>query len=279
MGLRNINLFKSFNLANKASSLYSRVFSNFSSNTIKKSKEQIKFHYDLGNKFYSKWLDRSMTYSSGIFENKNIVVIPSGQVVGLLRLLVKHCRGRKVVDEDAGKLVIALQVYSQGYAEIFPTANTSQQILPPGKLTHLDRLEAESIHIIREAMAEAENPVIVVDRYANSQGSVNNLIKLAELLQAPVVEQMGRMNFPNTHYLRQGAGVAAQADVILSLEVKDTWNIVNRTRDKPDLPYSKRTKPDVKIITLGMTEVIFRSNYQDMNRFFSADLSIIGDGS
>ncbi|OUU80256.1 MAG: hypothetical protein CBC38_02355 [Gammaproteobacteria bacterium TMED78] len=127
-------------------------------------------------------------------------------------------------------------------------------------------------------LAEAENPVIVVDRYANSQGSVNNLIKLAELLQAPVVEQMGRMNFPNTHYLRQGAGVAAQADVILSLEVKDTWNIVNRTRDKPDLPYSKRTKPDVKIITLGMTEVIFRSNYQDMNRFFSADLSIIGDG-
>ena len=72
LGLRNINLFKSFNLANKASSLYSRVFSNFSSNTIKKSKEQIKFHYDLGNKFYSKWLDRSMTYSSGIFENRDI---------------------------------------------------------------------------------------------------------------------------------------------------------------------------------------------------------------
>ena len=28
-------------------------------------------------------------------------------------------------------------------------------------MTHLDRLEAESIHIIREVMAEAENPVML----------------------------------------------------------------------------------------------------------------------
>ena len=34
------------------------------------SRKNIKFHYDLGNDFYSKWLDGSMTYSSAIFENK-----------------------------------------------------------------------------------------------------------------------------------------------------------------------------------------------------------------
>ena len=35
------------------------------------------------------------------------------------------------------------------------------QIPPPGALTHLQRLEAESIHILREVVAEAENPVML----------------------------------------------------------------------------------------------------------------------
>lgn len=40
-------------------------------NSKKKSKSNIKFHYDLGNDFYSKWLDKSMTYSSALFEKNN----------------------------------------------------------------------------------------------------------------------------------------------------------------------------------------------------------------
>ena len=36
------------------------------------SKKNISSHYDLGNNFYSKWLDKSMTYSSGIFINKKV---------------------------------------------------------------------------------------------------------------------------------------------------------------------------------------------------------------
>ena len=42
------------------------------SNTIAKSKKQISFHYDLGNNFYRCWLDKTMTYSSGIFLKKNV---------------------------------------------------------------------------------------------------------------------------------------------------------------------------------------------------------------
>ena len=40
-------------------------------NSKSQSKKNIKYHYDLGNKFYEKWLDRSMTYSSAIFDTKN----------------------------------------------------------------------------------------------------------------------------------------------------------------------------------------------------------------
>ena len=38
-------------------------------NTKKRSKENIAKHYDLGNDFFSLWLDETLTYSSAIFEN------------------------------------------------------------------------------------------------------------------------------------------------------------------------------------------------------------------
>ena len=41
----------------------------FIKNTKKKSKENIAKHYDLGNEFFSLWLDKTLTYSSAIFEN------------------------------------------------------------------------------------------------------------------------------------------------------------------------------------------------------------------
>ena len=39
--------------------------------TPSQSKKNIRYHYDLGNKFYEQWLDRTMTYSSAIFDKKN----------------------------------------------------------------------------------------------------------------------------------------------------------------------------------------------------------------
>ncbi len=36
-------------------------------NTLSGSKRNIQDHYDVGNDFYSLWLDRSMTYSAALF--------------------------------------------------------------------------------------------------------------------------------------------------------------------------------------------------------------------
>ncbi|MGH4139007.1 class I SAM-dependent methyltransferase [Clostridium sp.] len=38
--------------------------------TIKRSKDNIEFHYDIGNDFYKLWLDDNMTYSCGYFESE-----------------------------------------------------------------------------------------------------------------------------------------------------------------------------------------------------------------
>ena len=42
----------------------------FIKNTISRSKKNISKHYDLGNEFFSLWLDKTLTYSSAIFEKK-----------------------------------------------------------------------------------------------------------------------------------------------------------------------------------------------------------------
>ena len=43
----------------------------FKHNSKKGAKNNIKKHYDIGNNFYKKWLDPSMTYSSAIFDKNN----------------------------------------------------------------------------------------------------------------------------------------------------------------------------------------------------------------
>ncbi|KNF07196.1 putative fatty acid methyltransferase [Gottschalkia purinilytica] len=50
------------------SKLYRRISKSIS-NTKKKSKKDISFHYDIGNDFYKLWLDETMTYSCGYFKN------------------------------------------------------------------------------------------------------------------------------------------------------------------------------------------------------------------
>ena len=72
LGLKNINTIKSLKIKQRFFYKIKKLFALESSNTITKSKKQISFHYDLGNLFYSFWLDKSMTYSSAIFNKKNI---------------------------------------------------------------------------------------------------------------------------------------------------------------------------------------------------------------
>jgi len=43
----------------------------FNSNTKAGARRNIQYHYDLGNSFYEKWLDRTMTYSSARFATPN----------------------------------------------------------------------------------------------------------------------------------------------------------------------------------------------------------------
>ena len=139
---------------------------------------------------------------------------------------------------------------------------------------------------IREAarlLAAAERPVIVVDRAARSPAGVGLLVELAEALQAPVIDQGGRMNFPNSHYLKQNAGAGAliaNADVIIGLELSDYWATVNRFVDNglDGIGVNEAVvKPGTKLIGISSVGLVTKSNYQDFQRFQSLDVDMAGD--
>ena len=66
---------KNIKIIHKFSGIFDLQFVNliknfFIKNTKIKSKENISKHYDLGNDFFSLWLDNTLTYSSAIFDNQ-----------------------------------------------------------------------------------------------------------------------------------------------------------------------------------------------------------------
>jgi acetolactate synthase-1/2/3 large subunit len=129
-------------------------------------------------------------------------------------------------------------------------------------------------------LVAAENPVIVADRAARTPAGMTHLIELAETLQAPVIDQAARLNFPTRHPLnhsQRGREVIADADLILGLELTDFWGVVNSFRDQ--LQRSSRfIAPDgVKLISITAGDLYMKGNYQDIQRYPEVDLAIAAD--
>jgi len=72
-------------------------------NTKNRSKKNISKHYDLGNDFFSLWLDDTLTYSSAIFDNtsKNLSEAQNNKYQKLINL-IKPNNGDKVLEIGCG---------------------------------------------------------------------------------------------------------------------------------------------------------------------------------
>ena len=130
-------------------------------------------------------------------------------------------------------------------------------------------------------LANAQFPVIVVDRAARTPAGIGMLVELAELLQARVIDQGGRMNFPRTHYLMSPPTVVNNADVIIGLELSDFWAVVNSFTDNGENGgigrNGTRVKPDTKLISINSVDLNTKSNYQDFQRFQVIDVQMAAD--
>jgi cyclopropane-fatty-acyl-phospholipid synthase len=79
-------------------------------NTRWQAKRNIHAHYDLGNEFYARWLDRSMTYSSALFEGDLTRSLEQAQVSKYERILQR-------LDPRPGETILEIGCGWGGFAE------------------------------------------------------------------------------------------------------------------------------------------------------------------
>ena len=75
----------------------------FVKNTRARSKENISKHYDLGNEFFALWLDKTLTYSGAIFDerNKDLLNAQNNKYQKLIDL-IKPNNGDKILEIGCG---------------------------------------------------------------------------------------------------------------------------------------------------------------------------------
>ena len=133
---------------------------------------------------------------------------------------------------------------------------------------------------VAKLLVNAESPVLVTDRVARTPEGLARMIELAELLQAPVVDRNGRMNFPTRHPLnhteRAGA-VIGSADVVAGLELTDFWSAVNSVHEGVHSETHPSIKPGTKLISITANDLFAKSNYQDFQRYQPVDIAIAAD--
>ncbi|MGH9786439.1 MAG: thiamine pyrophosphate-binding protein, partial [Terriglobia bacterium] len=99
-----------------------------------------------------------------------------------------------------------------------PLAKSAKLRIPKLTLTSPPQGDSGAVAEAARLLVAAENPVIIADRLARTQAGMKHLMELAELLQAPVLDEAGRMNFPSRHPLNHSGrdrALIGSADVIL----------------------------------------------------------------
>ncbi|MEQ9452159.1 MAG: sulfate adenylyltransferase subunit CysD [Pseudomonadales bacterium] len=90
--------------------------------------------------------------------DKDALIWPHGELTGLCRQIVEQTGQHTQELEGGTRVTFALTAYDSASGKFVYPQTRSQ---PGESLSHLDRLEAESIHIMREVVSQAENPVML----------------------------------------------------------------------------------------------------------------------
>jgi len=103
LSAKNINIIYKFSGFFQFSLIQNFLKRNIFNNTKERSKKNISLHYDLGNEFFSKWLDKTLTYSCGIF-NSSSETLEKAQINKYNKLInmVKPKNGDKILEIGCG---------------------------------------------------------------------------------------------------------------------------------------------------------------------------------
>jgi thiamine pyrophosphate-dependent acetolactate synthase large subunit-like protein len=140
--------------------------------------------------------------------------------------------------------------------------------------------EHGAVQELARMLVAAESPLIVASRSARTPAGLQLLIELAETLQCGVIDQQRRMNFPSRHPLNQtlrARAAVAGADLILGLEVYDFFGVVHALGGQLLVIPKRITRPEVKLVSISSSDLFFKSNYQNFQRYQETDMCIAAD--
>jgi acetolactate synthase-1/2/3 large subunit len=129
-------------------------------------------------------------------------------------------------------------------------------------------------------IAHAERPVIIAEFAGRHPVAFSELRRLAELLGAPVIDGMGRLNLPTRHPLNFSGSdePLKDADLVLAIDVGDLSRALNRL-DRTTHEKQRRIPVTCTIIDLGLMELRSSKWSEDLGAFQPVDLSIVADSA
>ena len=170
-------------------------------------------------------------------------------------------------------LVVDTELQEQPVDRAELRLQTLSSVSPPGA-------DPAMIDKVAALLVAAKAPVIVAERAARTPAGLASMVALAELLNAPVIDKFGRLNFPTDHYLsqsfRQEALIPA-ADLILGLEVADLYGVLNSVADLPVRKARSVADPKAKIIAISAVYGLMKGNTQDIQRYAATDIALDAD--
>lgn len=154
---------------------YERLIRRFKG-SVKDSKENIKFHYDIGNDFYKLWLDDTMTYSCGYFKS------PTDTLYDAQKNKVSHILKKLNLKEGLSLLDIGC-----GWGELIISAAKNYKVKALGITLSSEQFESVKERIKREEL-EALVDVKLID-YRELKG-----MAFDRVVSVGMLEHVGKEN-------------------------------------------------------------------------------------
>lgn len=179
-------------------------------NNRRGSRRNIEFHYDLGNSFYVKWLDPSMTYSSALFEEQSISLAQA-----------QDAKYRKIVELariEPGDSVLEIGCGWGGFAEL--ATNTKDVSVVGLTLSKEQHAFAENRlkHLNRQDQAEFK-----LQDYRDHKGQYDAIVSIE------MFEAVGEKNWPSyfetLHDNLKPGGRAAVQVITIDEDRYDTYRV------------------------------------------------------
>jgi acetolactate synthase I/II/III large subunit len=134
-----------------------------------------------------------------------------------------------------------------------------------------------ALRLLAERLCAAERPLLIAGYAGRDPGAFDQLVELAELVGAGVVDTGWRLNFPNRHPLNVSASPAVEeADCILFVDVKDMGK-PTQSLDSTTRSVESRIGPEATVLDLGFNDLGLSSWSHDFSQLHEVDVQVTAD--